>query len=248
MDQAELELQLKVWKDLAVSKQMLIRTATDAFGLDVNCSTDELKTVLDKAIKRAIAADVDVEKAQEQAKLAISVMENKLSASERAQNAAESAKNEALTALEDAKSQMAVERSANIKSLQKVKDQLAEKQKALKTINAALADTPENVVKKLKVLKKQKTDEANARKRAETDARSLRKDKKELEKRVAELEQGMENSIKLAEKYRELHTLCDDQQKQLKPLLEDKESLANLPKLEVKLLESIEEKDKEEKE
>ena len=34
MAQAELELQLKAWKKLAVSKQLLIGAATDALGLD----------------------------------------------------------------------------------------------------------------------------------------------------------------------------------------------------------------------
>ena len=43
VDQAEFEVQLQVWKDLAISKQVLIGAATDALGLDPECESAELK-------------------------------------------------------------------------------------------------------------------------------------------------------------------------------------------------------------
>ena len=53
MSQTDIDIQLQVWKDLAISKQILMGAATDALGLDAQCSTDELKSAMNKAIKRA---------------------------------------------------------------------------------------------------------------------------------------------------------------------------------------------------
>ena len=50
MDQAQLELQLKVWKDLAISKQVLMRTAAIALKLDPDCSQDVLKEALESTV------------------------------------------------------------------------------------------------------------------------------------------------------------------------------------------------------
>jgi len=126
--------------------------------------------------------------------------------------------------------------------------QLAEKQKALKGINVALADTPENVVKKLKGLKKEKLDEANARKRVENDLRSARKDKQNLEKRLSEAKETSEKGVTLVEQYRELRTLCEAQQKQLAECLKDGESLPELPVIDEELLEAVGKADNSEKE
>lgn len=83
MDQAQLDLQLKVWKDLAISKQILMRTAASALKLDPDCSQEELKEALEKTIKRGEQADAEVLAAREQAKQAIAEMEKKLAAAER---------------------------------------------------------------------------------------------------------------------------------------------------------------------
>ena len=162
MEQAEQDqdLQLKVWKDLAISKQVLMRGATDALGLDPDCSADELKKALDASIKKGIEADINVTKAREQADHAIAVMEKKVAASEKAQANAEATKADTLAAKEKSEQDMAVERAAHIKEMKKIKDQVTAKDNQIKAINKALADTPENVVKKLKTLKKQK-DEAS---------------------------------------------------------------------------------------
>src|SRR5690606_275400 len=70
VDQAQLDLQLKVWKDLAISKQILMRTAASALKLDPDCSQEELKEALEKTIKRGEQADAEVLAAREQAKQA----------------------------------------------------------------------------------------------------------------------------------------------------------------------------------
>lgn len=240
MDQAEFELQLKVWKDLAISKQMLIDAATDALKLSADCTTDELREALDNAIKRSIEADNRVAAAEEQAKVAVSALEKKMAESEKAQAYAEEEKSKALEELEATKQAMTAARTANAEEVKKAKAQVTEKEKAIKTIKNALGDSPENVVKKLKTLKKQKTDEATARKRAEDDARSLRKEKQQLELQVKELKELLGNSGKLVEQYRELHQLCIDMHGQLKPLVDDAKSLPDVPAMDVPMLDAIE--------
>ena len=42
------DLQLKVWKELAISKQILMRAATEALKLDPECTQEELKDALEE--------------------------------------------------------------------------------------------------------------------------------------------------------------------------------------------------------
>lgn len=232
MDQAELELQLKVWKDLAISKQILMSAATDALGLDPDCTPEKLKEALDKTIKQGINADVIVSKAQEQANLAIAVMEKKMAANDKALAAAEAIKTGAMASQQNSEQNMAVERAAHIQEMKKIKAQIAEKESALKAVKKALGDTPENVIKKLKTLKKQKDDEANNRKLVEASVTTLRKEKRTLEQSVAEMKDALENGKKLAEQYRELHAKAS-------------EEMSDVAALDESLLESIEKAVKE---
>ena len=237
MDQAQFELQLKVWKELAISKQMLMRSAAEALGLDANCTQDELKAALDAALQKVKDADAGVIAAKHQAQQAINDMEKKLLASQRAQHLAEIETANIRTAQEKAAPQLATERAANAKEIQQLKNMVAEKEKALKAINTALADTPDNVVKKMKALKKEKQDEADARRQLEISFGTLRKDKQEQDKELSELH---DNATKLGTMYSELHALTTKLHEQLKPLLKDDETLPALPELDSKLLETIE--------
>jgi chromosome segregation ATPase len=238
--QAELEVQLQVWKDLAISKQVMMGAATDALGLDPECSTDELKAALEKAVKQAMEANAKIEQAQERAALAVADTEKRMSKNQKEVFAAEAEKKDALSSLKATKKQMVTERTASAKELKSVKKQLAEKQKTLKAINIALADTPENVLKKLRLLKKQKNEESAARQRADTEVRSLRKKVKQLEKRMAEAQTSLGQSAKLVENYRSLHKLCETLHEQLTPMVEDAQDLAAIPELDEQLLEGIE--------
>ena len=199
MPDNDAELELKVWKDLAISKQMLMRVATDALKLDPNCTQEELKEALEAAIKRSIEADVDVSRAEEQAKTAIAAMEKQLAVSKKAENLAEAARAEAEAAQEKLKQQAIDDRASSAKETKKLQESIAEKDKALKAINTALSDTPENVLKKLKTLKKQKTDESNARKQAEKTIIALRKEKQELEQSIKELQDTKEDAAESSE-------------------------------------------------
>lgn len=239
MDQVDLKVQLEVWKDLAISKQVLMGAATDALGLDPDCSSDELKEALEKAIKRSINADVNIKNAQDQAKTAVAVMEKKTEEFQKAIDIAAAAKDEVENALTKHQEQIAAERLVHTEELKKLKAQLADKQKALKAINLALADTPENVIKKLKTLKKQRMDEAAERKRAEAEVTSLKKEKQRLEQELEEIKSTKEQAAKLVEQHRELHRVCDSLQEQLKPLIQEGQELPEIPKRDNELLSAL---------
>jgi chromosome segregation ATPase len=239
--EVDLEVQLQVWKDLAISKQVLMGAATDALGLDPDCGADELKVALDKAIKRSIDADVNIKNAQDQAKTAVAVIEKKLEEAQKALDLAEQGKEEAETTLKKGQEQMAASRSANAEELKKIKSQLADKQKSLKAINLALADTPENVIKKLKTLKKQKMDEASERKRVEGELSSLKKEKLGLEKELEEAKSFKEQAAVLVESHRNLHQMAESLRERLDGKMDEGEELPDMPKLDQELLETLSE-------
>ncbi len=241
----DLELQLKVWKELAVSKQVLMRTVTDALKLDPSCSQEELKAALEAAIKRSNDADTKVSEAQGQAKAAIAAMEGNLAGTQKALAVAEAARAELVANQEKMQQQLADERTQASQELKKLKERLAERERELKAINTALADTPENVIKKLKVLKKDKMDESNARKQAEKAAATLRTDKKKLEEKLKVMEEAQGSASQLAAQHRELHTLCGTLHEQLSALAEDAASLPAIPTLDSALVEKLESADAE---
>jgi colicin import membrane protein len=235
VEQAQLELQLKVWKELAISKQVLMRSATDALKLDPNCTQDELKQALDAALKKVAESDSNVVIAREQAKQAVSEIEKKLTVSVQAHTAAEATILE-LRATQDALSkQGAGDRVSSAKEVQALKDRVAEKDKALKAINTALADTPDNVIKKMKTLKKEKQDEADARRQLEASFNTLRKEKQDLDQKFSETKDKNE---KLATQYRDTHALSVTLLEKLKPLVAeaDAKDLPAVPELDKKLL------------
>ncbi len=238
MDQENLEL--KVWKDLAVSKQILMRAASDALGLSPDCTASQLEIALNAAIKRGAEADASINKTQVQSRAQIAAMEIELSDTKRALAVAEEKISVEETGRQEAEHRVTAAREANAKELKKAMEQLAQKQKTIKAINTALADTPENVVKKLKKLKKEKFDEATSRKRTEDEARKLKSEKKKLEDTIDEHKSIIDNSTKLVENYRQLYELCKNQREKLESLVDDEESLAELPKVDEHLLETVE--------
>jgi colicin import membrane protein len=238
VEQAQSELQLKVWKELAISKQLLMRTATDALKLDPNCSQDELKVALETFIRKISKADAEVVQAREQAKQAIAELEKKLAVTERAQSVAEASAAELKAKLENTTQEIAIERAAAAKEQQKLKAQLAEKEKALKAINTALADTPENVLKKMNVFKKQKQDEADARREVEASFQTLRREKQQQDQKMTTVQ---ESSTKLVAQHRDLHALSLKLHEQLKAL--ETKDLAAVPELDDTLIKAIEDPD-----
>jgi len=240
VDRAELELQLEVWKDLAISKQMLIGAATEALGIKSDSSMDEIKSAFENATKRATEADKVVAKAKEDAQKSVADMEAKVKASDIAHAKAMENAQQANEAMQAADHRVNAGREANSDSLKRAKAEIADKDKALKQIKKVLHDSPENVIKKLKTLKKEKMDEANLRKKAEDDARKQKKEKQKSEQELKDLESSLEQCASLVEQIRELKTFSEAQYDQLKELVEDAKSLDKAPKLDEDLLESIE--------
>lgn len=237
MTQAQHDLQLKVWKELAISKQILMRAATDALKLNPECTQDELKEALEGALQKVAKADTELFNAREEAKAAITALEKKLAATEHALAVAQKAADESKAAHELATQQLANGRAASAMELQKLKERLAERDKSLKAITTALADTPENVLKKMNTLKKQKQEEAEARRQVEAALNTLRAEKRKQDLKTADVQR---NSETLVGRYRDLHALSLKLHEQLQPLVEDAKSLAAIPELDTKLLESIE--------
>jgi chromosome segregation ATPase len=237
VSQTQQDLQLKVWKELAISKQMLMRAATDALKLNPECTQEELKEALEGALKKAAKADTDLFNAKEEAKVAITALEKKVAASEERLAAALKAAADAQAAQEDAVQQVANQRAAAARELQKVKDRLTEREKALKAINTALADTPENLLRKMNTLKKQKQEEADSRRQVEAALNALRTEKRQQDEKTADV---LRNGATLVSRYRDLRELSVKLREQLQPLVEDAKSLPEIPELDTELLEAIE--------
>ena len=238
-------LDIKVWKEIAISKQLLIKTATDALGIAPECSEKELKDALAKSIKKMGDAERKISSIQNASALALSAIENKLKISEKARLEVD----ESNTELKDQKKTLdkllESERKLHAKALFRVNADLDKKTKQLKNINITLADTPENVAKKLKILNKKKFDESAARKRAEETARTLKKDTHDLKKKVKTHAEKLEQAEKLVEMYRALRTFCNEQFTQLKGLIENQDDLKAMPDQDQTLLDALEEKKKE---
>ena len=237
MSQTQQDIQLKVWKELAISKQILMRAATDALKLDPECTQEELKEALEGALKKVAKADTDLFNAKEEAKVAITALEKKLAEGEQGLAIAQKAATEAKAAYDGAVQQMANQRAAAAADLQKVKDRLTEREMSLKAINTALADSPANVLKKLNTLKKQKQEEADARRQVESALNTLRTEKRQQDQRLADV---LRNGATLVSRYRDLHALSLQLHEQLQPLVEDAKSLAEIPELDTNLLQAIE--------
>jgi hypothetical protein len=186
--ETEAELQLKVWKELAISKQILMNVVASALQLDKDCTSDELKLALEATVKRSIEAELKVSKAQEQTRLDVAAVEQKLAESQKARHAVEARLAEAQADQQKLQQQIIHERTNNERQLKKLKDSLAEKERALKAISTTLSDSPEKVVKKLKTLRKQKMDESDARKKTEQALTALRKEKQKLEQDLKKLQ------------------------------------------------------------
>jgi chromosome segregation ATPase len=244
VDQAQLELQLKVWKELAISKQVLMRGAAEALKLDPNCSHDELKNALEAVLKKIAAAEASVAETREEAKQTIASLEKRLAATAKAQSIAEAQAAELLQSREKAAQQAAAERAAVANELKKFKDRLGEKEREIKAINTALSDTPENVLKKMNALKKEKRAEADLRKQEETTANTLRAEKRKVEQQLAEKQK---NGTTLASQYRDLHAVCVKLRDALKETKQDTDQLAEVPELDTELLEAIEQEESGEK-
>lgn len=233
MSQADNEQQLRIWKDLAISKQVLMNEAATALKLKEDFTGEDLRAALNVAIKRAEDADANMAESRNRASEEIGAMQAEVKKTLKAKAEAENQRDAAIADKEAGEQALATGRKDNAEALKKAKRLVEEKQRELKAINTALADTPDNIVKKLKTLKKQKLDEANARKIAEDANRKLKKDNKEQKEELETLGELKEQAATLLASYRELRTWADE----IEARVDDAEAA---PKADAKLLSAIE--------
>ncbi len=244
---ADIDIQLKVWKDLALSKQLLMSAATEALGLNAECTTTELRQALDNAIQRAKEADATVTQTREKAEKEVAEMKQLVADSEKARKEAEEQIAISDKARESAERSMAMVKAESSEAVKKAKAEVVDKQNKLKAISKSLADTPENVIKKLKNLKKQKFDESKLRTQAETQLKTVRKEKADLEANLEKQKVLLENAATLVEKLKELHAVCNEQHTKIKSLSDDEKDLIEVPELDEDLIKSLQSTDSEEK-
>ena len=236
MSQADSEQQLRIWKDLAISKQVLMNEAAQALKLKDDFTADDLRGALDLAIKRAQDADASIAESRNRASEEIGKMQVEVKSIIKSRTDAELQRDAAIADKEAAELALSIGRKDNAEALRKAKKAVEDKQKELKAINIALADTPENIVKKLKTLKKQKLDEATARKNAEDANRKLKKENKQQKEELDTLSELKEQAASLLAAYRELRTWADE----VEARSDASDATAPAPKAEAKLLSAIE--------
>ncbi|MGD8347668.1 MAG: hypothetical protein PVI79_00460 [Gammaproteobacteria bacterium] len=237
----DVDIQLKVWKDLAISKQILMGAATDALGLDAECSTEELKQALDEAIKRARDADINIQETRSQAEQQVARYRQQAETAEKARQEADSKVEAAVKAREQAEHQLAQGKEDNAAALKKARAEVSEKQNQLKSISKKLADTPENVVRKLKALKKQKMDESKLRTQAESRLQKTRKQKADLEAEIESQKAIMKSAAELIAQIRKLHETCTAAGATIARLSDKKKDQIKVPEVDLEALESLEE-------
>jgi len=236
----DVDIQLQVWKDLAISKQILMGAAADALGLDSECSTDELKTALDQAIQRARDADIKIQETLTESEQQITEFKRRTEIAEQARSEAEAMVEGSVNARAQAERQLANGKADNAEALKKARAEVTEKQNKLKAISKVLADTPENVVRKLKTLKKQKMDEAKLRGQAESRLQSMRKEKTKLEAELETLKPALENAATLLEQIKLMHETCLQAESTIKKLSDKKKDQLELPEFDVAAFEALE--------
>tara|TARA_E500000331_G_scaffold249545_1_gene239983 strand:- start:11067 stop:11846 length:780 start_codon:yes stop_codon:yes gene_type:complete len=236
------DLDLKIWKELAISKQLLIKTATDVLGISSECSDEELKAALEENMAKVTEADERITNARVENEAKLHELQQQLRSAELAKKLAEEENAELKSKVASAESAMDANKHSTAQEIQKLRAQVEEKSKALKKVNTVLADTPENVAKKLKSLNKKKHDENAARKKAEDDARGLRKTKAEQQ---AEIESLKEQEEKLKESVKALKDFSETQRGQLIEAVDDDTTVDELPELDEDVLNAIEEEEAE---
>jgi chromosome segregation ATPase len=235
----DVEVQLKVWKDLAISKQILMGAATDALGLNAECSTEELKSALNEAIKRARDADINIQETRTAADQQIEEFRQRAESAEKARSEAEERVAAAEAARAQAEHQLAAGKADNAEALKKARADVADKQNKLKSISRALADTPENVVRKLKTLKKQKMDEARLRGQAETRLQKMRKENSKLEAELETQKATLADVAKLLEQVKAMRETCVQAEATIKGLSDKKKDQITLPEFDEVAFEAL---------
>ena len=236
----DIEIQLQAWKDLAISKQVLMDAATSALGLGEECSSAELKGALEQAIRHAKDADNTIAKVRTRTEQQLVEMRRQVDASNKAAAEAQALIQASDEAREKAERKLEAGRADNAVIVKKVRTELNEEKGKIKAISKALGDTPKNTINKLKALKKQKFEDAKTIESKESQLGALRKEKTELKADLETQKILVKQCATLVSQIRELHSLCEQQSKALESSSGDKAGLARIPVLDEELLKAIE--------
>lgn len=235
-------IDIDVWKELAISKQMLIRTATDALGLDPECSEEDFKAALEKGLQEIAAADKKVAEAKVEIQATIDDLTDRLEQTQKLLKARDESLNQANAEIEKLKGVIEADRKVSADEIKKLKGQVDEKAKALKAVNTILGDTPQNMAKKIKTLNKKKHEDTTAKKRIDDELKNVKKERTEKTKK-ADAKEAQAKTILTG--YKALQTYCDEQYDKLKELVENEKDLKAPPKLDEDLYADLEPKDKD---
>jgi chromosome segregation ATPase len=195
---------------------------------------------LNKAIQRARDADIQIQETLSKADQQISDFKQRAETAEQARSEAEVMVEESVNAREQAERQLLNGKADNAEALKKARAEVTDKQNKLKAISKALADTPENVVRKLKTLKKQKMDEAKLRGQVESRLQSMRKEKSKLEADLETRKSALENAATLLEQIKAMHETCLQAETTIKKLSGKKKDQLKVPAFDAAAFESLE--------
>jgi len=198
------------------------------------------KTALSEAIKRAREADINIQETRTHAEQQVSEFQQRAETADLARKEAEELVATAEEARAQAERQLAIGKADNAEALKKARAEVTDKQNKLKAISKSLADTPENVVRKLKTLKKQKLDEARLRTDAETRIQKMRKEKSALEAEVEAQKSTLESVAKLLEQVKAMRETCIEAEATIKGLSDKKEDQLVIPEFDEAAFEALE--------
>ena len=194
---------------------------------------------MNTAIQRARDADISIQETRSQAERQVAEYRQQAEVAEQARSEAEARVEAALKAQSQAERQLANGRADNAEALKKARADVTDKQNKLKAISKALADTPENVVRKLKTLKKQKLDESKLRGQAEAKLQSARKEKSRLEQQVESQTAELKTAAQWLEQLRQLHQVCTQAEATIKQLSDKQADQIAVPDIDAAALDAL---------
>ena len=127
-----MELDVKIWKELAIKKQMLMRTVTDSLGLDPDAPDDELKEGILKGVQQIAETETTIAKLESKHRVALADLQEQLKKVQEHLSGAETAIEELKVEKSQLENTVAANRDANLAEVQGLKSQLEAKSKELK--------------------------------------------------------------------------------------------------------------------
>lgn len=147
-----MDLDLKVWKELAIEKQMLMRAVTDSLGLKPEASEAEIKEGILTGVKQIADAQVTLARLNSEHKVAMSDIKKQLDLVQSELTETKGIIIKLNEEKDDLENRLKATREAGQAEALSLKTQLESKTRELKKINSILGDTPENAAKKIKAL------------------------------------------------------------------------------------------------